>query len=340
MIVLTPTPGSFPTGLAQSLKTIVLDIGKRLDGSGASGFVTGTATSGSARASLEDTTRLQSSISQDDLHRDSWLWRPDATAAADVLSVIKDANSQAGTVTPDRTWVNAPYANGAGETYAIFHTLSPSDITECVNRALQRMYFESEVTVTPSVDPDNVETTNLTLFRRYDVTTLFPWLTEPWQLRRVGYLAPSQSRADYWPTLIRGTSYRENNILYVWLPAGFQGNGLFYLRTVRPHYSWINGANAVAGLVNAADTVDVELNWVVAGAMVEVFDLLGQQLDDAAMKKYAIVQAKWAAKFSYYSRQYFTLPANEFYASQYLGLYGGSSGSADNDESGLSIRAS
>jgi len=339
VIILTPTPGSYPTGLSQSLKTIVLDIGKRLDGSGAAGFVVGTATSGSTAGQLEDTTKLKSGISQDDLHRDSWLWRPDAINPADVLTVIKDANSQDGLVFPDRTWVSPPYSGSAGENYAIFHTMSPADIIECVNRALQRMYFESEVTVTPSVDPDNVETTNLSLFRRYDVTTLFPWLTEPWQVRRVGYLAPGQNRADYWPTLIRGQSYRENNILYLWLPAGFQGNGLFYLRTVRPHYSWVNNASSVTGLVNAADTVDVELNWVVAGAMVEVFELLGQQLDDAAVKKYTLAQSKWANRFSYYSRQYFTLPRNEFYASQYLGLYGGSSGSADNDESGLAIRA-
>lgn len=338
MIVLTPTPGSFPTGLSQSLKTIVLDIGKRLDGSGASGFVVGTATSGSSAGQLEDTTKLKSGISQDDLHRDVWLWRPDAVNPADVLTVIKDASSQDGLVFPDRTWANPPYANGAGETYAIFHTLSPSDITECVNRALQRMYFESEVTLTPSIDPDDA-TNDGQLLRRYDITTLFPWLTEPWQIRRVGYLAPSQTRDKYWPSLIRGTSYRESNILYVWLPAGFQGNGLFYLRTVRPHYTWVNNANSVTGLVNAADTVDVELNWVVAGAMVEVFDLLGQQLDDAAVKKYGAMQQHWADKFSYYSRQYFTLPRNEFYASQYLGLYGGSSGSADNDESGLAIRA-
>lgn len=335
LVVLGAPNPTLPIGASQSLQAIMMDIGKRLDGSGASGFVVGTATSGSTTGQLEDTVKLKSGISQDDLHRDAWLWRPNATNPNDALTVIKDASSQDGLVFPDRTWANSP----AGETYAIFHTVAPDSIIDCINRALQRMYFESEVMVTPSVDPDNAEMVNLALFRRYDVTTLYPWLTEPWQIRRVGYLAPNQSRADYWPTLIRGTSYRENNILYVWLPAGFEGNGMFYMRTVRPHYSWVNGGSSITGLVNAADTVDVDLNHVVAGTMVEIFDLLGQQLDDAAMKKYTVAQAKWANKFSYYTRQYFTLPRNEFYASQYLGLYGGSSGSADQDESGLAIRA-
>lgn len=330
-VILLPNSGASIT-----LQDILIDMGKRIDGGGAAGFVTGTATSGSTTGQLEDTVKLKSSIAQDDLHRDAWLWRPGAVNSGDVLTVIKDSTPSSGLIVPDRTWANPPYAAGVGETYAIFHQMDPDTLKDCVNRALQRMYFETLVTFTPGVDPDQAAN-NGALLRRYDITTLFPWLTENWQVRRVSYLAPGQSNFNYMPSLLRGKAYREDNVLYLWLPAGFNGNGEFYLRAVRSFYTYINSADSTTGLVNPGDKVDCELPWVVAGAMTEVYDMLGQQLDDEALKKYQATQAKWAGKFGYYSRQYFHMPKNEFRSSPYVGDDAITAGT--DDDSGLSERA-
>src|SRR3990167_10037089 len=105
MPILLPQAGSGTT-LTQIRRYVAPRIGS---------YAQGTATSGSTTAVLEVTAwPFKSSLVQDDLYADHFIFRPDAVTATDKVRLVSNEGytPSTGLLTPDQTWTVAAYASG------------------------------------------------------------------------------------------------------------------------------------------------------------------------------------------------------------------------------------
>ncbi|MDQ1307660.1 MAG: hypothetical protein QG671_3493 [Actinomycetota bacterium] len=268
-------------------------------------YRSGTATSGSNTTVLEDTSwPVKSSLSQDDLFVDKFLYRPSATDA-DKTRVVATYTPASGYLYPDNGWSVAPYAGGVGESYEIHGLIEPGVLHECINEALKRIPLVIEVTLTPASN----------LYTRQSLATYSAWLTEEWQVRKVGVLPQgSTDREQYKPVPRRGRVVRDGSTLY--LEAGsFETTDTVYLTCVKAAYYHCKPSAGTwgdqSGLALNTDQAMPVAEWVAYGTLCEVWLRYGQLLDQTANQRMIRDQAAAAAMFTSYAEQCFRLPEIE-----------------------------
>ena len=190
-------------------------------------------------------TQLISSISQDDLHTDKYLFIPAGTAA-DQIRVVKTYAPSTGTLTVDAVVSAATIYNS--KTYELHGFLDPTTgtrgsgfgWTDMINEALKRIMIGVEFTLAPTADAE-----------RHDLTTGQSWLTEPEWVRDVGYLLTGETRANVDPYRhrhIRGLPERLNSLVYFTHPGRtFASNETMYVKCLRTAYSLCRASGGAYG---------------------------------------------------------------------------------------------
>lgn len=204
-----------------------------------------------------------------------------AVVAGDRVRMVAAHDPTDGSVTPDRNWATPPIGGELVE----FHHLDPErELRRAVRDGLRRCYFETRVSVT----------TSSTSAER-DLSAVLSWLTAKGQLRRVQHQAVGVTTlpADVvWTGSFEAAGH-------VWLagsPDPYPDTLL--VTALRPHYTWVNGADSTTGPTADADLLSLDLNYAVAAAHIEAWRICKPRLLQAAEDGYQITQAQAADEFT------------------------------------------
>jgi hypothetical protein len=268
------------------------------------GFLASTSGPSSTTVALIDPTwPITSSLSQDDYYTDYYLLRPAAVAAADRLRLVKTYAPATGTLTPDTAWTNAP---AASEAYELHGVLNPAtDMLDAINEGLKRCLIRTEIVGS-----------TIAQVSRHSLATIAPWLSDPLWVRQVGWLSANDNRNQVNPyqRLVRGVAIEDDstNVSGVAIEhPGYYWNGteLLYVRIVKRSYDHCRAAAGVfggqSGLTLDTDEAPINLEWLGAAALVEIWRRNSQILETASRVRLVPNLADAAARFSYLTHQNF-----------------------------------
>lgn len=269
------------------------------------GFLASTSGPSSTIATLIDPNwPITSSLSQDDYYTDYYLLRPSALLPADRLRVVKTYAPSTGTLTPDTAWTNAP---AASEAYELHGVLNPAtDMLDAINEGLKRTLLRTEII--------GLTTAQVS---RHSLATIAPWLSDPMWVRQVGWLAASDNRnqIDPYMRVVRGIAVEDDstNVMGVAIEhPGYFWNGTesLYIRIVKRGYDHCRTSGGVfggqSGLALDTDEAPINLEWLGAAALVEIWRRNSQVLETASRVRMVPNLADAAARFSYLTHQNFT----------------------------------
>jgi hypothetical protein len=191
------------------------------------------------------------------------------------LSVWDPASGQ---VRADRSW-GTPCAPGE---YVEFHHLDPDqELRVAVLAGLRRCFFSDTVQAVPT-----------DFWQGIDLTVQFPWLTAANQVLRCqyGWLgpcgdAPFDTQMMQGHVVLTGTSGD-------YLPANI------WVTAMRPHASWVNGADSDTGPTDDDDQLDVDLDYAASAAHIEAWHLFPARMTMAAAGGLQATQQMAAAEFT------------------------------------------
>lgn len=274
-------------------------------------YVQFTATSGSTLSVVESTAApIKSSIDQNDLYADYYLFRPSAAASGDRIRVVDEYDAATGMLT-----VDLAYTNAADDETVELHGLIPpisdgsgtNDLHALINEALKQTYVLVELTLTASAATDT----------RHSVSGTYSWIEEPWQIRDVGTLPTGQTdRNRYVPSRVPGYGYKDGNTVYV---AGFQAQttDTIYLKVAAPAYYRCAAAATPtvftqAGLSAEGDVGLPNAEWVAWQTVLLAWERLGTLLSPGSADEAKRQQERAAAMVSRLRDQHFQLPQLAF----------------------------
>lgn len=216
---------------------------------------------------------------------------------------IASVDHDTGTLTVDR-----PYGVrvAAGERVEI-GALDPARVVRpAVRTGLTRCFFEDRVTIAAPTGGSTGLTwaqvagmtwaqlaqqtwsslvASVPTARDRDLTALAAWLTKPTQLRSVSTGDPTGSSPlgplEWWTWFTTGGALKLATD-----PDPYPGS--LYVTALRPHSSWVNGADSLSGPTNDLDTLDVDLEYAVVAAHAYAWDAFRERLLVAARGGYAV----------------------------------------------------
>lgn len=207
-----------------------------------------------------------------------WLLRRGAVADDDRIRLVQTFDPSAGRVIVDRSWGDPMEP---GELADFTHLHPEQELRVAVLGGLRRCFFPALVAgVTTSAYGD------------MDLTYQYPWLSSPSQVLRVqyGYYrpegdAPFEAYVQDGHVLLGGAwgSYAASN---VWVTA------------LRPHWSWVNGADSTTGPTVDDDTLDVDLDYAASAGHIEAWHLFPAHLFAAAAGNLQATQEMAAREFT------------------------------------------
>lgn len=206
-----------------------------------------------------------------------------AVADGDRQRVAIDADSATGGVTPDRTWGVAP---ADGELIE-FHHLDPAlELRKAVLNGLRRCFFEDRASVTLS-----------SAATERDITGTIAWITNPDQIRRYQFTTTG-STSTLVPTDVPWAMPFEQ-AGHVWLAAWpDEYPNTLLITALRPHFTWVNGADSTTGPTQDTDLLAVDLAYAAAAGHIEAWKLFPAKLKQAADAGYQATQQQAAAEFT------------------------------------------
>lgn len=204
-----------------------------------------------------------------------------AVAAGDRQRIALPPDPNSGAVPPDRAWATPP---ASGE-YVEFHHLDPTlELRPAVQGGLQRCFFEDRASVTLSGAATE-----------RDLTTAIFWITRPDQVRRYQF---TTTGATLLPADVSWAQPFEKGG-HVWLAAWpDQYPNQLLVTGLRPHSTWVNGADSATGPTSDTDLLSVDLNYAVSAAHIEAWKLFAAKLKTAADAGYQATMAQAAAEFT------------------------------------------
>lgn len=276
-------------------------------------FIKGDATGGSTTSVLEATAwPFKSSLAQDDLFSDQFIFRPAGTAADRTRVVANNGYIPAtGLLTPDQTWGVAP---AAGEDFELHGAIPPvadgvNDLHAIINDALKDILLVVEFTFT----------VGSTLTTRHALTTAAPWLTEPSWVLAVGNLATGETRNEVDPFRRgrRGEARKNGDVVYI---EGFGVNitDTVYVMALKRAYDHCKATagsfGGQSGLTIETDEAVPELDWVAAATEMHAWDRLSDVLASGNAERAERKRAEAAAVFTRKQRNYLQahMPAEAF----------------------------
>jgi hypothetical protein len=251
---------------------------------------------------------LRSTVEQD-LVTNLWLLRRGVDYQGNPVSVdlfdrqrlVAIYDPGRGEVTVDRPYSAAPAAGEAVE----FHHLDPTlELREIVRAGLRRCLFEDRFNLGQG------------FIYEADLTAALPWLDDLNMVKNI-QVAP-------FPTTFPGWSNGPHDLPFavfgecghVWIRVTSSYGAPYWgglLVTVhRPHFSWVNGVDALDGPTQDADCLDVDLDYAAAAAHIEAWHLLPAKVAAAAAGGLQATQAMAALEFT---RQSFVhrLPSHDYW---------------------------
>lgn len=270
-------------------------------------YAEGTAVTTSSTTTLVDTNwPIKSTLNQDDLYSDYFLYRPNAVVEADKVRIVATYTPASGFLVADRPWDIAPYGGGVGEAYELHGIIEPhTDLKEMLNEALKRCYIMVEVTLTPITDQI-----------RHSLSTVAPWFTDPLWLINTGVMQLSDDRdeVDPYSATIRGEVVQDG-ATYYFVHRGRSFNPsteLVYLQMLKPAYYHCRPSGgtygAQSGLSLESDECPVAVNWVAAGTLVEAWRHYSQLLEPSANQKLMRNREEASAWFTRLSNENVRIP--------------------------------
>jgi hypothetical protein len=269
------------------------------------GFLASTSGPSSTTVTLLDPSwPVSSTLSQDDYYADYYLLRPAAVLPSDSVRLVKTYSPASGTLTPDTAWTNAP-ANG--EPYELHGVMNPAaDLLDAINEALKRTLIRTEVMGT-----------TVAQVNRHSLATIAPWLSDPLWVRQVGWLAANDNRnqVDPYSRVVRGQAVEDDTASTAAVAIEHPGNSwngteILYVRVIKEAYDHCRPTAGVwgaqSGLVLDTDQAPVNVEWLGAAALVEVWRRNSQILETSSRARQAPNLADAAARFSYLTHANFT----------------------------------
>lgn len=248
---------------------------------------------------------FMSTLSQDDLFTDLFVFRPAAAAAADKARVVASYTPSSGTLTPDGTWTNAP----TGEVFELHGAAPPvgdgtTDLHALLNEALKEIPLAVEFTFTTASNQA----------QRHSLASAASWLTEDTWVYQVGYLTASESRANVDPfrgRRLRARAHKEGGTVYL---EGFSVStaDTVYVLALKPAYSHCKASGGTfgdqSGLSAETDEAVPETEWVVAAARAKVWERLGTVLSPGDAGRARDEYGKAIADFRGLTAKYWQAP--------------------------------
>jgi hypothetical protein len=199
---------------------------------------------------------------------------PNPVQLVDRERMVQTFDSGAGRVIVDRNWYNPMQPSE----FADFTHLHPTQELRAATLAgLRRCFFEDRgpVSVNSSVG--------------VDLTALLPWLTNPGQVLRVrsGFQGSG-------PDQPFDVATQAGHVILV----GYEIPSGSYLSAMRPHWSWVNGADSTTGPLVDSDTLDVDLDYAAAAGHIEAWHLFPSRMFAAAAGNLQATQEMAAREFS------------------------------------------
>jgi hypothetical protein len=234
---------------------------------------------------------LRSTVEQD-LVTNLWLLRRGVDVDGNPVSVdpndrqrlVATYDPERGQVMVDRPWSVVPVPGEVIE----FHHLNPAiELREVVRAGLRRCLFEDRYNL------------GVGYIYEADLTSALPWLDNLNMVKRV-QVAPYPSGFGNGPSSMPFVVFGECG--HVWVRVNGSGGAPYYgglLVTVhRPHFSWVNGADAVGGPTLDADTLNVDLEYAAAAAHIEAWHNLPAKLQAAAAGDLQATREQAALEFT------------------------------------------
>lgn len=206
-------------------------------------------------------------------------------SAADRQRIAASQDATTGGVTADNLWAVPPTAGELLE----FHHLDPAlELRPAVLAGLRRCYFEDRVQITLS-----------SAATERDITASIPWITRPDQVRRYQF---TTTGATLLPSDVPWAQPFEKGG-HVWLGAWpDEYPNTLLVTALRPHFTWVNGADSTTGPTLDADTLNVDQDYAAAAAHVEAWRLFPAKLKAAGDAGYQASQQQAAAEFTRLAR--------------------------------------
>lgn len=259
------------------------------------GFLASTAGTSTTVTLVDTAWPISSTLSQDDYYTDYYLYRPNALLATDRTRLVKTYTPSTGTLTPDTAWTNAP----TGEAYELHGVLSPAESLDAINAALKRTMIRTEIIGT-----------TIAQVSRHSLATIAPWLSDPLWVRQVGWLAATDDRnkIDPYTRVVRGQAIEDDSAstagVAIEHPGQYwNGTEIMYLRIVKRGYDHCRATGSVfgtqSGLALDTDEAPINLEWLGAAALVEIWRRNSQVLETSSRARMVPNLQDAAARFSY-----------------------------------------
>ena len=188
--------------------------------------------------------------------------------------MVQTFDAGAGRVIVDRNWQQPMYPSELAD----FLHLHPSqELRPAVLAGLRRCFLQDTISITPTGGYGDT-----------DLTYLAPWITDPSQVLEVqtGYSRPEYS-TPFKAAIHRG---------HVMLTASAYPGG--WVTALRPHWSWVNGADSTTGPVSDDDVLSVDLDYAASAGHVEAWRNFPSRMFAAAAGNLQATQEMAAREFT------------------------------------------
>jgi hypothetical protein len=235
---------------------------------------------------------LRSNIEQD-LVTNLWLLRRGIDSAGNAVVLLPEDRQRmvaaydaaSGAVHVERPYTSVPAASEVVE----FHHLNPElELRVAVRAGLKRCLFEDRFQLGQGY------------IYEADLTYSLPWLDDMNMVKRmqVGPF-PTNLPGAYGPVDVPFEVFGQEG--HVWVRVVGSGapffGGLLVL-VHRPHFSWVNGADAVGGPTADADWLEVDLEYAAAAAHIEAWRRFPVRMQAAAAGGLQATQAMAALEYT------------------------------------------
>lgn len=207
-----------------------------------------------------------------------WLLRRNAPTAPDRQRLVQSYDSAAGRVIVDRNWRD-PMAPGES---AEFHHLDPAqELRVSVLAGLRRCFME-----------DLIATSATSAYGDIDLSYASPWIASPNQVLRVQYGWTKPAGDAPFDAYMQGGHVMLGGAWGSYAPSSV------WVTALRPHWSWVNGADSTTGPTADTDQLWVDLDYAASAGHIEAWHLFPSRMFAAAAGNLQATQAMAAQEFT------------------------------------------
>ena len=227
---------------------------------------------------------------------------PQPVLEVDRIRMVQTFDPGAGRVIVDRNWRDPMYP---GELAEFTHLHPAQELRAAVMAGLRRCFFA-----------DRFGASVTSGYGDMDLTYQQPWITAPEQVLRVqyGYYKPVGD-APFEAVVEQG---------HVMLSGAWGGYApsAVWVTALRPHASWVNGADSETGPIEDDDTLAVDIDYAASAGHIEAWHLFPSRMFAAAAGNLQASQEMAAREFSRQASIWGPQPSRSYGFSEVVGPRG------------------